>query len=223
VHLALDTSTDTASIAVAQDGRLIAELTWRCGGNHTVQLLPRISYLLGEGGPGCLSAIFVAKGPGSYNGLRAGVSTAKGLALSLGVPLVAVGTLEVQAYQHASSHRPICSLLDAGRGEFSAAVYQMEGDRWRTLLAEHITTIDGLEAPTPTVFCGEFDEQTGARIAARFGEQAIIAGPAATVRRAGFILELGQWRLSRGQLDDPVELQPLYMRRPPITEPKKRA
>ncbi len=82
MQLAIDTSTDTASIALVEDGGLLAEHTWRSGQNHTRQLLPRLSYLLTGAGADVhnVSAVFVATGPGSFNGLRVGVSTAKGLA-----------------------------------------------------------------------------------------------------------------------------------------------
>ncbi|GAG27781.1 unnamed protein product, partial [marine sediment metagenome] len=144
MQLAIDTSTDTASIAIVQDGEVLAELTWHCGRSHTTQLLPHLTYLLNRTKVNLQSAssIIVAKGPGSFNGLRVGISTAKGLAFSLGIPIVGIGTLEVEAYQHAETGLPICPIFNAGRGEIATAMYQKQGNKWRQLTAEHITTVD---------------------------------------------------------------------------------
>ena len=87
--LAIDTSTDTASLALVRDSQVLAELTWYCGQNHTVELLPQLTHFLHqiESGLQAISGIIVARGPGSFNGLRVGISTAKGLAFSLGIPV----------------------------------------------------------------------------------------------------------------------------------------
>ncbi len=110
MQLAIDTSTDTASLALVQDSEVLAELTWRCGQNHTIELLPRLAHLLNQTKLSLqsTSCIIVAKGPGSFNGLRVGVSLAKGLAFGLGIPIVGVSTLEVAAYQHAETGLPVC-------------------------------------------------------------------------------------------------------------------
>src|SRR5688572_29406391 len=78
--LALDTSTRTASVAIATRETLLAEYTWRVGQNHTRQLLPVIKAVLEENRLtiGEVTAVAVARGPGSFNGLRAGLATAKG-------------------------------------------------------------------------------------------------------------------------------------------------
>jgi len=109
MQLAIDTSTDTASLALVQDSEVLAELTWRCGQNHTTQLLPHLSHLLNQVNLSLQSAscIIVARGPGSYNGLRVGISTAKGLAFSLGIPIIGISTLEAEAYQHAEIGLPV--------------------------------------------------------------------------------------------------------------------
>ena len=107
--LAIDTSGDTASLALFDGGQPLAELTWQCHRNHSTELLPRLNQLLEQNGleTGSITAIAVALGPGSYNGLRVGLATAKGLALSLGVPLVGLSTLEAEAYPHAATGLPI--------------------------------------------------------------------------------------------------------------------
>lgn len=226
MQLAIDTSTDTASLALVQDGEVLAELTWRCGQNHSTQLLPHLSHLLNQTDLSLQSAncIIVAKGPGSYNGLRVGISTAKGLAFSLGIPLIGVSTLEVEAYQHAERGLPVCPIFNAGRGEIATATYQKKGSKWCQLAAEHLTTVDALcsQIATKTIFCGEFVPFIAAKLSQQLKQKAVILPPAAGLRRASFLAELGLKRFRAGDYDDPVTLQPLYLRGPAITQPKHR-
>jgi tRNA threonylcarbamoyl adenosine modification protein YeaZ len=222
--LAIDTSSDNASLALVQDGRVLAEANWRCQQNHTVELLPRLVSLLDEAKAGInsISAVIVARGPGSFNGLRVGISTAKGLAFSLGVPLVGISSLEVVAYGHAETGLPVCPIFNAGRGEIAAAIYQGKDDNWRQLVAEHITTLDALcsAITTKTVFCGEFVSQIAGELKKKLKERAVIA--ATDPPRARLLAELGKRRLDAGDHDNPASLQPLYLRRPAITQAKHR-
>jgi len=224
--LAIDTSTDTASLALVQDSQVLAELTWCCGQNHSVELLPQLVRLLNQAKSGLqsVSGIIVAKGPGSFNGLRVGVSTAKGLAFSLGIPIVGISTLEVAAYQHAETGLPICPIFNAGRGEIATAMYQKKYRRWLKLAPEHITTVDALcsRISTKTLFCGEFVPIIADQLGKQLKQKAIIPTPASRLRRAGFLAELGQQQLEASNVDNVATLQPLYLRRPPITRPKHR-
>jgi len=226
MQIAIDTSTDIASLALVQDDEIIAELTWRCGQNHSAQLLPGLDFLLKQTKMSLESAtgIIVARGPGSYNGLRVGISTAKGLAFSLGIPLVGVSTLAVAAYQQAERALPVCPIFNAGRGEIAAAIYQKRDENWIQLVAEHITTLDALcaQIATKTVFCGDYIPVVAEEIKKRLKWKAVIAPPVAQLRRAGFLAELGLKRLKAGDYDNPVTLQPLYLRGPAITQPKHR-
>lgn len=221
--LAIDTSTEMASLALVENGQLIIETTWFCGQNHTLQLLPQLSAMLGKRGIGvpAISGIAVARGPGSFNGLRIGISTAKGLAFSLGIPLVGIGTLEISAYQHMESGLPVCSIHNAGRSEIATATYRMKRKQWQPLAPERITTLDAVlsEIDRKTIFCGEYVPLIADRLKI-LGTKAVIPSVAALPRRAFFLAELGQKRLDAGDMDNAATLQPLYLRRPPITERK---
>jgi tRNA threonylcarbamoyl adenosine modification protein YeaZ len=224
--LAIDTSTNTASLALVQDSQVLAELTWCCGQNHTTTLLPQLVHLLNQTKLTLqsLNGVIVARGPGSFNGLRVGISTAKGLAFSLRTPIVGVSTLEVAAYQHAETGLPVCPIFSAGRGEIATAMYQKKYNKWLRLVAEHITTVDALcsRITTKTVFCGEFLPIIADQLREQLKQRAIIPPPATRLRRAGFLAELGQQQLAAGNYDNPATLQPLYLRRPPITKPRHR-
>ncbi|MDD5038429.1 MAG: tRNA (adenosine(37)-N6)-threonylcarbamoyltransferase complex dimerization subunit type 1 TsaB [Dehalococcoidales bacterium] len=225
MQLAIDTSTNMTSLALVHDDEVLAELTWRCGQNQTTQLLSYLSQLLNHTELSLQSAncIIVAKGPGSYNGLRVGISTAKGLAFSLGIPLVSIGTLEIEAYQHANSGLPMCPIFNAGRGEIATALYQMKRNKWCQIAAEHLTTVEALcsQISTKTIFCGEFVPFIAAQLRMQLKQKAIILPPAASLRRASFLAELGLKRYRNGDYDNPATLQPLYLRGPAITQSKK--
>ena len=223
MELAIDTSTDTASIALSTSGTAQSEMSWTAGQNHTVELMPNIIHLLNQAKIeiGQVKAIIVAIGPGSFNGLRVGVGTAKGLAFALEIPLVGIGTLEVEAYPYTATTLPICPVQPAGRGEIATATFQQVDDGWRKLAEEHISTIDELakQIDTTAIFCGRFPEESAMRLRELLGEKAIVYNK--TMRRAGFLAELGWRRLESGDSDEPATLQPLYLRHPAITKPRK--
>jgi len=221
MELAIDTSTDTASIAVASKGDLIAELTWRTGQNHTTELMPNLVALLRQAGLALndIDALIVATGPGTFNGLRVGMSVAKGLAFGLSARLVGIGSLEVTAFPHSGAGLPVCAVMNAGRGDIAAAVFQVAGGRWLRVVEEHVTTLDDLLAriECETLFCGTLSPEAVSRIRERLGEKALFAAGAGAPRRAGYLAELGWRRLSKGDCDDASTLQPLYLKRPAVT------
>ena len=224
MQLAIDTSTDTASLALVRDGKVLAESTWRSEQNHSVELLPKLTQLLNEAEANiqAISSVIVAKGPGSFNGLRVGISTAKGLAFSLKVPIIGISSLELEAYRHAETGLPVSPIFNAGRGEIATAMYQKKGNNWQKLANEHITTVDALasEITTKTIFCGEYVPLIADQLKKRLKQKAII--PAAELRRASRLIELAKGRIEVGDYDNPATLQPLYLRRPAITQRQHR-
>src|SRR5271157_4360507 len=223
--LAIDTSTDTASLALAQDNIVLAELTWRSKQNHTTQLLLNLNQLfkLTESNAKLLTAIIVAQGPGSFNGLRVGVSAAKGLAYSLRIPIVGINSLAMAAYQYAETGLPVCAVFNAGRSEIATATYQKKYGKWQQLTKADIMTVEHLckQITKKTLFCGEFLPAVSGQIKSLLKAKAVIPPQIPDIKRAGFLLELGRQRLDAGDVDDAVTLAPIYLRRPPIGAPKK--
>ncbi len=251
--LALDTSTRQASVALCTEQVLLGEYTWQVGNNHSVELLERIQRLFAECGTTmqALDAIAAATGPGSFNGLRVALTTAKSLAFALQKPLVGISTLDIIAAQHLDWHGPICALLEAGRSELYVACYTGalsasdnpdENDatndhvQWHlrrlsdyfvqtpeevsTLLQEQVGQWLGVpgERELPTIlFCGEIS--TASRQALHLSMQAkfIVVGPIEATRHASILAILALQRIQHGQEDDPLVLEPLYIRRPSIT------
>jgi len=225
MELSIDTSTDWGGVALSCEGKIIVELTWNPGQNHTLELTPNIKGVLqaARADLKTLTAVFVAKGPGSYNGLRAGISTAKGLAFSLNIPIVGVPTLEIEAYAFAFTGLPICPIHNAGRGEIAVALYILD-EAWQCMKEEHLTTIEKLcvEMRSKTLFCGEIPEQSICQLKDALGDKAVIPAWQERLRRPSSLAELGWQRLKAGQPDNLTTLQPIYLRQPPITKSKKK-
>ncbi len=238
--LALDTSTRHASLALTEGDAIRAELTWVVGNNHSVELLRRLEWLLHEQHieMSQLSAVATAIGPGSFTGVRVAVTVSKTLAFSLKVPLIGVSTLDLIAYSQATAGLPVCALLDAGRGEFYVGRYQAglleqgaaadalaatvregAGLRWQRQGEYQVLGLEELagQIRQPTLFCGEISAQTQHTLGEWLGALALFVPGLASMRRAGMLAELANQRLSRGEQDDPLTLEPLYLRRPAIT------
>ncbi len=100
--LAIDTATALTGLALYGPQGPLAESIWESGRNHTAQLLPQIDTLLRYIGasPGDITVLAVSLGPGSWSGLRVGLSLAKGMALAGDLPLIGISTLEALAYQY---------------------------------------------------------------------------------------------------------------------------
>ena len=139
VILCLETSTTNCSVAIAVDGEIIAlQEDNNNKYSHAEKLHSFIDQVLAESGTlkSSLEAIAVSKGPGSYTGLRIGVSAAKGLCFAIGVPLIAIPTLEALAHQAVIENGCVIPMLDARRLEVYAAVFSSDNNQIRETKAE---------------------------------------------------------------------------------------
>jgi tRNA threonylcarbamoyladenosine biosynthesis protein TsaB len=242
--LALDTSTRLSSIALCREDELLGEYTWHAGTNHSVELLENIRRLMIE----CqlslpqIEAVAVATGPGSFNGVRVALAAAKALAFSLKKTLVGVSTLEVIAAQQPWWPGPVCAVLEAGRSELYAACYRFQGEPQGDepfhiervseyllfspeQLVAHIREQANLwgvntddEQKGYWLFCGELKELSSQVLHEQMqGRCRVVRGIQAS-RHASTLSVLALQRLREGKLDDPLLLEPLYLRRPSITK-----
>lgn len=226
--LAIDTSTSRASVALVDQGVTLAELNWEVGQRHSTELFARLTWLLQSRDISmtALDGIAVAVGPGSFNGLRVAVTTAKSLAFALSVPLYGHATLDVIAWGAAAAgvERTIWALLDAGRGQIYAAAYAPDAlaREWAPLDGYHILTVDELAARiTGPVLCsGEWRDETRTALEGLAGSSVRFASRLGG-RRASWLAELALARAAEGIHDDAAALEPLYLRRPAITRSNK--
>src|SRR5689334_6715133 len=139
--LAIDTSTTQTGLACYDERGLLGECIWQSGRDHSAQLLPQLSLLLRHLGRARdeISAVAVALGPGSWSGLRVGMSTAKGFALARGVPVIGVGTLDALAYQHDRPGLTTVPLIRLGRERFATGEAGKRGAERHTIEPRNVT------------------------------------------------------------------------------------
>ena len=131
--LAIDTSTSWTGLALYDGTNVLGELCWTTRNHHTVELAPAVSRLLQQNGLSAnkIECIGVALGPGSFTSLRIGLALAKGMALSLKIPLVGVPTLDFLAAAQPICDLPLAALLQAGRGRLALVWYAAQNGRWQ--------------------------------------------------------------------------------------------
>ncbi|MCF6133259.1 tRNA (adenosine(37)-N6)-threonylcarbamoyltransferase complex dimerization subunit type 1 TsaB [Flavobacterium wongokense] len=160
--LNIETATKNCSVSLAKNGEtvLCREIAEQ-GYSHAEKLHVFIEEILKETNVNTneLSAIAVSKGPGSYTGLRIGVSTAKGLCYALGIPLIAVDTLQVLANKVSIQKGLIVPMIDARRMEVYSAVFDHKLHRIMEVQAEILTEESYAEMTEPVYFIGDCQEK----------------------------------------------------------------
>lgn len=132
--ISIETSTECCSVALCRDGKVVASRVNSSPKVHAAMTAPYVEEVLKEGGCSAkdLAAVAVSKGPGSYTGLRVGVSTAKGLCFGAKLPLIGIDTLQILALQgigHKCNPVKIVPFIDARRMEVYSAVFDSEGHK----------------------------------------------------------------------------------------------
>ncbi len=209
----------------SKDGQLVQLLHWRSQQNLSVELLPTIEAVLLRQGATIqdVTGIAVALGPGSFSALRVGLSVAKGLAWARGLPLAAVTTLEAEAFPYRMSGVPVCAVMDAGRGQLAWALFEEREGQLQQATVEQISTPAELldKLPSPTLLCGEGVEKYNEALSKGAAHGVRLALPYLPGQRVAALAYLGNSRLQAGLAQDPGTVQPLYLRRPTITEPQQ--
>ncbi|MEN8098472.1 MAG: tRNA (adenosine(37)-N6)-threonylcarbamoyltransferase complex dimerization subunit type 1 TsaB [Chloroflexota bacterium] len=212
--LAIDTATRVLSLALHDGDRVVGELTWQSANYHTVELTPSVAAMLQQAAitPSDLKAVAVAIGPGSYTGLRIGLAVAKGLALAHSIPLIGVPTLDIVVAPIGKEERPLQAVLQAGRSRICTCCYHWQDGKWRSVSDTTITTWEELlsDLKTQTLFVGEIDT-VGQNMIRRQKDDAVLLSGASSLRRSGFLAEIGWERFKRNQTDDPASLAPIYL------------
>jgi len=210
--LAVDTTTEKGSVAVSDGGEVIGEvrLQLTSGATHSERLLPGVDFLLQA--LGCplqsIDGYAVATGPGSFTGLRIGISSVQGLALGHPRPCLGVSTLDVLALRARGAAATTAAVMDAWRDEVYAALYDAEGRLQQGPFAEPAGSF-AERVPAGTAYIG------GGALRYREAIRAHDAGalfPERSLFLAGTLARLAEPRLARGEGHGPEALRPLYVR-----------
>jgi tRNA threonylcarbamoyladenosine biosynthesis protein TsaB len=201
-------------LALFDGWQILYEKIWRTSRRHTVELVPAIQTAMTETGleAKALKAVGIALGPGSFTSLRIGLAVAKGLSLSLRIPVIGIPSLDVTANGLALSDKPMMAMLKAGRERLAVQRYHPKDNAWAAegeiFMASALELEDMITSPT--ILIGEID-QDERRILERRWRNALITTPAENSRRPSILAQLAWKRLETGQVDDTASLAPIYL------------
>ncbi|MDY0161840.1 tRNA (adenosine(37)-N6)-threonylcarbamoyltransferase complex dimerization subunit type 1 TsaB [Desulfobotulus sp.] len=214
--LAADTTTASASVCVVEGFRVLAARFRNPGETHSRHLLPMIEGVLKDAGLGLgeMQALACTLGPGSFTGLRIGITSLKGLAVAAELPMFGFSTLEVMACRFLCFPFPVCVMLDARRKEVYAQVFRVSGKAPEPLGPARVASVGdiltGLEGPM--LFAGSGTEVYREAILAHMGERALWPGILSQDPDARDLAALAVLRGREGALP-PAEILPLYLRK----------
>jgi tRNA threonylcarbamoyladenosine biosynthesis protein TsaB len=220
--LAVHSTSPSLGVAVTDDGRVLAERVLPAGRAHLENLAPLIRTVLAELEFDIdeIAGFGIARGPGTFSGIRVGMATVKGLALALGKPVAGISSLEILAWQGLSEGESGPAVIDARRRSVFVAGYRREKDNITLLngplliekenIGEFASAIAG-----PLTLCSDTDASLFAdAVPLATGCRIVTPSPAACATLA--------WkRLIRGDDDNPHSLTPLYLRRSDAEEKRR--
>lgn len=207
----------SGSLALLEDDSVIAEWTIRSARTHNRRLLAAIDMLLQNAGWGfdTLDGFAVSSGPGSFTGLRIGMTTIKVLAWTRGKLYAGIPSLDALAHPLSFSELPVCTIMDARRNEVYWALYRSDS-RGKLKLVVPYSAISPSAlvkyVTEPVIFCGDGWQAYKDQIRETLGPLAVEASPFFHQIRACSVGELARRRFMLGQTDDPTTSTPVYIR-----------
>ncbi len=214
--LGVETSTMHGGVALVGEEGLISEYTLNIRATHSERLLPTIDRMLQDAGLGveALAGLAVSTGPGSFTGLRIGLSTVKGLVYATGLPVVGVPSLEALAWTIPFARWQVCPVLDARKQEVYAALFRYEGPGLVRLMEDTSLAPEALCARIGrrTIFLGDGLAVYGDLFQTLLGDKLVVPPPESRGARPACVAELGRQRLLRGERDPAGSLVPRYLR-----------
>ncbi len=219
IVLGIETATLTGGVALLEDGRLVGELRMNVKVTHSERLLPGLDHLLKTAGLaiGDVDVIAFSAGPGSFTGLRVGLSLVKGLAFAAGKPVTAVPTLEALAWNLPFSPVPVCTFFDARKKELYGAVFEWKEGGFRRLVPEGVKSPSewarDLSVFKQVLLTGEGALLYKDEFLGHLGENALFA-PAPMLYPSPVNVALIGYKMAlEGAFSDPAGLGPFYIRR----------
>ena len=219
--LAIETSGRIGSVALLDENGAIEEREFHHGLQHAAGLIPLIDQLCTQRGwkPTELQEVYVSAGPGSFTGLRIGITLAKTLAFTTGVKLVAVPTMRVLVANAPQEAQHAIIVLDAKRDQIFTARFQRIDQNWVEQEPAHLDTLAAMltRSPRPIHLIGEGILYHQQHIPAG-ADDIIVTKPEAWRAKAGNLAALGAQMAAARQFVDPYQLQPIYIRPPEAQE-----
>ena len=217
--LGIESATPVAATAVVTEDKIMAERMVNNRRTHSVNLLPMIRDVLNDAGidKSQLDGIAVTTGPGSFTGLRIGMSTAKSLAQVLRLPVAGISTMESLVHPLTGLPGLACPILNARKNELYAALYRSNGRQLSCLLPAFAVGVEKLASlldvyDEPITFLGDGTEEYRNTLMELLGVQARFAPGSAAFPRGAAVAELGLRTLKSGAGADPLDLLPYYTR-----------
>lgn len=217
--LALETSAKSVSVAVLEDGKVLGSAYQNTGLTHSRTLMPLLDGMLtnSELSLNDMDIIAVAAGPGSFTGLRIGVSAAKGLAWAQSLPCCGVSTLEAMAQnvRHMEEYTVICA-MDARRNQVYNAVFHVKNGDLVRMAPDRAIALEELAAEIKNDENAKIIVGDGAHLCYTYlSEQGIscrMAPPALVMQNAVGVAQVAFEMASRGETVDAHVLVPVYLR-----------
>ncbi len=216
--LALETSAKSVSVAVTEGGVLLAQAYQNRGLTHSVTLMPLLDGMLRSAGLTLddIEAVAVAHGPGSFTGIRIGVSAAKGLAWAKALPCCGVSTLAAMAYAVTDFEGIVAGAMDARRQQIYSAFFRCEGGRVTRLCDDRAVSAEQaaqeLSAmPEPKLIVGDGAELLYAHLQS-LGAVCRLASPLHRYQSAAGVAMAAEQLLAQGLTCSAQELRPVYLR-----------
>ena len=221
--LNIETSTDICSVCISENGKLLALAESREGYNHAAKLTTFIQKCLDEVGIKMddIDAVALSQGPGSYTGLRIGVSVAKGICYALSKPMIAVDTLQAIAFACAQENQAdilYCPMIDARRMEVYTAIYDIKNnivDHLQAKIIDADSYKNYFEEGKKIMFCGNGAEKC----------QPVITSSnaffSAIKCSSTHLISLSEKKFETQVFEDTSYFEPLYFKAPNITFPKR--
>lgn len=219
--LAVDTSASVAAVAVMDDASLLGEYLLNHGKTHSQKLVPMIKELMDglELLPGDIDLFAAASGPGSFTGLRIGVTTIKAMAFAAKKPVVSVPTLDALAYAiPLSDDLMVCPIMDARNRQVYTALYSLENGRQKNITEYMGVSVDELvklikSKKRKVIFTGDAVHLHRESLKTGLGEDCDFAPPCMLVQRASTVAQLALIRASGGELESCFDMVPFYLRK----------
>jgi len=215
--LAIDTTTRFLCLGILKQGK-VSQLNEDLGIRHSELLITKLKSLLKKAHISIADIdYFVCDiGPGSFTGIRIGLSTVKGFAYSLNKPVVGISSLDILAHNVKECPEGlIIPIIDARRGLVYSAIYKIKKDKIIKMSPYMLISVQDLfkkiKAKERIIFLGDGLRNYRDLIVAKFGRNARISGEAFWYPKAGNILEIAQGLIKRKKLSDALRIKPLYL------------